>query len=617
MSRVAGLGPQCRDRRRPVHPGHHHIQQDGIRALGLRPCPAPRVPEWAVVTSQPPTISSALWATSRSSSSSSTTSTRRRRPHRSRAPQRLVWIARWPHGRAIAVVPSAPCRGCPVPKKRGLGDSADWLSRRPGGGAVRRAAARARCPLRLKLLISGTGLIGRRAGDGGQLRLPIPPNAPAGAGAPGLCFGVAALLAACPTCCCWSSALTSPTRAAPRATSSLLLCLLVGIAGIVIFPLARRRGTDLTRMVLDGIVHRRVGAVHRQRDRVPADPRAQCGEAAPSACSCRSPMWSSRPWRPADAPRRAAGSAGARRWRPPASPATRSPTSAYAVLVSQTGTFTFGSIVDLGWIAGYTLIALAVRSPGSAASPHGERPVEPRRCWAPRSCSPCSWSAAVLSLVSLNRGTLTHRRPPLLWFVVLLGVLARQIMLVVDNERLRQDPGAAGDRAQPVLASGRPSRATCWSTRSVTASTGSTRPDWSPSSIPPPRACSATAPHELIGRGRPPDVPRRRARRRRTTRPTSATSPRRSATRSSPTPRRTATCAPTAADPGGGDGDSPLIVDGEAIGAVVVFRDVTQRHEVDRLKSEFVSMVSHELRTPLTAIRGSLGLIAGGALGSS
>ena len=55
--------------------------------------------------------------------------------------------------------------------------------------------------------------------------------------------------------------------------------------------------------------------------------------------------------------------------------------------------------------------------------------------------------------------------------------------------------------------------------------------------------------------------------------------------------------------------------DDRAIGAVVVFRDVTQRREVDRMKSEFVSMVSHELRTPLTAIRGSLGLIAGGALG--
>ena len=44
---------------------------------------------------------------------------------------------------------------------------------------------------------------------------------------------------------------------------------------------------------------------------------------------------------------------------------------------------------------------------------------------------------------------------------------------------------------------------------------------------------------------------------------------------------------------------------------MVVFRDVTQRREVDRLKNEFVSMVSHELRTPLTAIRGSLGLLAG------
>jgi PAS domain S-box-containing protein len=60
---------------------------------------------------------------------------------------------------------------------------------------------------------------------------------------------------------------------------------------------------------------------------------------------------------------------------------------------------------------------------------------------------------------------------------------------------------------------------------------------------------------------------------------------------------------------------TPLTDDGVTLGAVVVFRDVTQRREVDRLKSEFVSMVSHELRTPLTAIRGSLGLLAGGAVG--
>ena len=60
---------------------------------------------------------------------------------------------------------------------------------------------------------------------------------------------------------------------------------------------------------------------------------------------------------------------------------------------------------------------------------------------------------------------------------------------------------------------------------------------------------------------------------------------------------------------------TPLYEDGFSTGAVVVFRDVTQRREVDRMKTEFVSMVSHELRTPLTAIRGSLGLMSGGALG--
>ena len=50
-------------------------------------------------------------------------------------------------------------------------------------------------------------------------------------------------------------------------------------------------------------------------------------------------------------------------------------------------------------------------------------------------------------------------------------------------------------------------------------------------------------------------------------------------------------------------------------GVVCTFADITHRLEVDRLKSEFVSVVSHELRTPLTSIRGALGLLAGGMLG--
>ena len=54
---------------------------------------------------------------------------------------------------------------------------------------------------------------------------------------------------------------------------------------------------------------------------------------------------------------------------------------------------------------------------------------------------------------------------------------------------------------------------------------------------------------------------------------------------------------------------------GTHIGAIVAFRDVSERRELERLKREFVSTVSHELRTPLTSIRGALGLVVGGALG--
>jgi signal transduction histidine kinase len=53
---------------------------------------------------------------------------------------------------------------------------------------------------------------------------------------------------------------------------------------------------------------------------------------------------------------------------------------------------------------------------------------------------------------------------------------------------------------------------------------------------------------------------------------------------------------------------------GMAVRLVGVSWDVTELKRVERMKSEFVATVSHELRTPLTSLRGSLGLLVGGAL---
>ena len=51
------------------------------------------------------------------------------------------------------------------------------------------------------------------------------------------------------------------------------------------------------------------------------------------------------------------------------------------------------------------------------------------------------------------------------------------------------------------------------------------------------------------------------------------------------------------------------------LGTVYVFDDITSEHEIEQMKSEFVSMVSHELRTPLTSIIGFISLILDGKTG--
>lgn len=48
---------------------------------------------------------------------------------------------------------------------------------------------------------------------------------------------------------------------------------------------------------------------------------------------------------------------------------------------------------------------------------------------------------------------------------------------------------------------------------------------------------------------------------------------------------------------------------GKLTGAICVFRDITDKKEVERLRNEFVSTASHELRTPITAMEGYMELI--------
>lgn len=55
--------------------------------------------------------------------------------------------------------------------------------------------------------------------------------------------------------------------------------------------------------------------------------------------------------------------------------------------------------------------------------------------------------------------------------------------------------------------------------------------------------------------------------------------------------------------------------DGRILGAVTVLRDITALKEINKIKSQFVSMVAHELRAPIAAIKGWLEVVLSGEAG--
>ncbi|TAL19283.1 PAS domain-containing sensor histidine kinase [Patescibacteria group bacterium] len=60
---------------------------------------------------------------------------------------------------------------------------------------------------------------------------------------------------------------------------------------------------------------------------------------------------------------------------------------------------------------------------------------------------------------------------------------------------------------------------------------------------------------------------------------------------------------------------APVYFGKEVIGAIIVFRDITEESKLDRAKTEFVSLASHQLRTPLSTINWYTEMLIDGDVG--
>jgi len=268
--------------------------------------------------------------------------------------------------------------------------------------------------------------------------------------------------------------------------------------------------------------------------------------------------------------------------------------------------FTFGTVIDLGWIAGYTVLAIAVRwSPSSEDAPQTERPHRTSPIAGTLLMFAVFFAAGSLTFYSVSDGDVSTT------VVILLGgaliaITVRQVLLLVDNDRLRASLEQRVIERSTELAE--VTQRTDLMVDSVQDGVYGVDSQGRVTFLNPAGA-------RLLGA-------RRAALLGRSAHETFHSHP--LADCYLRTIQRNA-LAITGIDDAYRSADGRLVPvevsaspmsEGTGVrGVVVVFRDVTRRREVDRMKNEFVSLVSHELKTPLTAIRGSLGLLAGGALG--
>ncbi len=61
---------------------------------------------------------------------------------------------------------------------------------------------------------------------------------------------------------------------------------------------------------------------------------------------------------------------------------------------------------------------------------------------------------------------------------------------------------------------------------------------------------------------------------------------------------------------------APVVVGKETVGLMVILHDVTRGKEIERLKTEFVSIAAHQLRTPLSAVKWTLRMLLDGDVGN-